>query len=354
MNDNTNRMSSSYEQLEIVKAGDIEGLVEQCLASDVNLLIYGEPGCGKSSIIESLAKQKDYYLVQLGCASLCEEMINGIPVRDTATNKVTYAMPEWLDRILKNHAEHPEKPQILFLDELTLAAPEVMNSIQILLTAGLIPTHPESPLPANVVIVSATNTAEDSNEGTELSRPLKTRFMSVRMTNSPAEYRAYLNTIVDDKLSNIKSVLGDRTGRFLDDVVNDLSEHWCDNTKFYGTNPRTIMNFLKMCNYVAGEKGELNPEEVSTISKRTTGHRLVTTSWVSAEAAEQALRTASIKASSTIIPDDSVINRMSEMELASLLNTIENSKVANVRAGIEAMIKINVRMKQLQREKERA
>ena len=347
MNENNNRMSSSYEQLEIVKAGDIEGLVEQCLASDVNLLIYGEPGCGKSSIIESLAKQQDYYLVQLGCASLCEEMINGIPVRDTATNKVTYAMPEWLDRILKNHKEHPEKAQILFLDELTLAAPEVMNSIQILLTAGLIPTHPENPLPDNVVIVSATNTAEDSNEGTELSRPLKTRFMSVRMTNSPAEYRAYLNTIVDEKLSNIKSVLGDRTERFLDDVIKDLSEYWCDDTKFYGTNPRTIMNFLKMCNYVAGTKGELTPEEVSTISKRTTGHRLVTTSWVSAEATEKAIREASIKASSTIIPDDSIMEKMSGVELENLRNTIEKSKVANTKAGIEALIKISVRIKRI-------
>ena len=342
MNDTSNRLSKSYEGLEIIKASEVPELVEQCLASDVNLLIYGEPGCGKSSIIESLAREKGLYLEQIGCASSCEEMINGIPVRDTVTNKVTYAMPEWLDRIQKNHAEHPEKPQILFLDELTLAAPEVMNSLQILLTARIIPTHPESPLPANVVIVAATNTAEDSTEGEELSRPLKTRFMSVRMTNSPADYKVYVKSIVETKLPNIKAVLGDRTDQFIEDVVNDLSEHWCDNTKFYGTNPR------KMCNYVAGVKGELDPAQVSTLSQRTTGHRLVTTSWVSKEATEHAIRQASLRASSTIIPADSVINSMNEAELESLRDTIENSKVANTNAGIEAMLKINVRITKLQ------
>ncbi len=348
MNDNENRLSKSYEGLEIVKASEVPELVEQCLASGVNLLIYGEPGCGKSSIIEAMAEEAGYELIELGAASMCEEMVNGIPARDVATNRITYAVPEWLERIMNIIKSDPSKKIILFLDEITLAAPEVKNSLQILLTARIVPTHPDMKLSDNVVIVAATNTAEDSTEGEELSRPLKTRFMSVRMTNSPADYKVYVKSIVDTKLPNIKAVLGDRTDRFIDDVINDLSEHWCDNTKFYGTNPRTIMNFLKMCNYVAGVKGELDPAQVSTLSQRTTGHRLATTSWVSKEATEQAIRAASIKASSTIIPADSVINSMGEAELASLLDTIENSKVANTNAGIEAMLKINVRINKLQ------
>lgn len=349
MNDSSNRMSSSYEQLEIIKASEVPELVAQCLASDVNLLIYGEPGCGKSSIIEELAKSAGYNLVQLGAASLCEEMINGIPARDTATNEITYAVPEWLARVISNHESEPDKPQILFIDELTLAAPEVMNSLQLLLTARAVPTHPDKKLPDNVVIVSATNTAEDSNEGCELSRPLKTRFMSVRMTNTPAEFKAYLKSIVDEKLPNIKAVLGDRTDQFIDDMIGDLSEHWCDNSKFYGTNPRTIMNALKMCNFVAGETGELDPSKVSSIAQRTTGHRLSTTNWVSHEAVVQAARTASIKNSSEIIPSDEVLQAMSAYELDCLAETIERSKIANTKAGIAASIKINLRKQQLER-----
>lgn len=352
MNNNSDRMSRSYEQLKIVKASDIPELVAKCLASDVNLLIYGEPGCGKSSIIEELAETAGYNLVQLGAASLCEEMINGIPARDTATNKITYAKPEWLDRIQSNYASDPTKPQILFIDELTLAAPEVMNSLQLLLTARAVPTHPNDKLPDNVVIVSATNTAEDSNEGSELSRPLKTRFMSVRMTNTPADFEAYLLSIVDTKLPNIKAVLGDRTEQFIHDVIDDLAGYWCDNSKFYGTNPRTIMNFLKMCNYTAGETGELTPTEVSSVAESTVGHRLSTTNWVSHEAQIAAARKAAVKASSEIIPGDEVLQAMSEFELKDLLETIENSKVATTKAGISAMCKINMLITRIERAKQ--
>ena len=42
-----NAVSNSYSELEIVKASDVPELIEQCLATSVNLLIYGEPGCGK-------------------------------------------------------------------------------------------------------------------------------------------------------------------------------------------------------------------------------------------------------------------------------------------------------------------
>ena len=352
MNDSSNRMSSSYEQLEIIKASEVPELVAQCLASDVNLLIYGEPGCGKSSIIEELAKSAGYNLVQLGAASLCEEMINGIPARDTATNEITYAVPEWLARVISNHESEPDKPQILFIDELTLAAPEVMNSLQLLLTARAVPTHPDKKLPDNVVIVSATNTAEDSNEGCELSRPLKTRFMSVRMTNSPADYESYVLSIMDEKLPNIKAVLGDRAEQLIRDMVEDLSGYWCDNSKFYGTNPRTIMNALKMLNYLAGEKGELTPQVVSSVVQRNTGHRLSTTNWVSHEAMSEAVRVASIKKSSEIIPSDEVIKNMSEYELNELVQTIERSKVANTKAGLSAMCKINIQISKLKRAKE--
>ena len=348
----SDRMSRSYEQLEIIKANEVPELVEQCLASGVNLLIYGEPGCGKSSIIEELADTAGYGLVELGAASMCEEMVNGIPARDTATNKITYAVPEWLERIINMHESEPDKKVILFIDELTLAAPEVKNSLQILLTARYVPTHPDKKLPDNVVIVSATNTAEDSTDGEELSRPLKTRFMSVRMTNTPADYKVYLKSIVEEKLPNIYAVLGDRTEQFIDDIINDLSEHWCDNSKFYGTNPRTIMNALKMCNYLAGQTSTLEPQQVSSVFQRNTGHRLSTTTWVSHEAVKEAARKASIRASSELIPSDEVLQAMSEYELSSLLETVEHSKLASTKAGVAAMLKINVLINQRKRQAE--
>lgn len=349
----SDRMSKSYEGLEIIKASEIPEQVEMCWKSGVNLLIYGEPGCGKSSIIEGLADKEGYTLIELGAASMCEEMVNGIPARDTATNRIVYAVPEWLERIMNIIKENPDAKIILFIDEITLADPAVKNALQILLTARIVPTHPDKKLPEkNVVIVAATNTAEDSTDGEELSRPLKTRFMSVRMTNTPADYKIYLKSIVEEKLPNIYAVLGDRTEQFIDDIIGDLSEHWCDNSKFYGTNPRTIMNALKMCNYLAGQTNTLEPQQVSSVFQRNTGHRLSTTTWVSHEAVKEAARKASIRASSELIPSDEVLQAMSEYELSSLLETVEHSKLAGTKAGIAAMLKINVLINQRKRQAE--
>lgn len=352
MNGN-DRMSKSYEGLEIIKASEIPEQVEMCWKSGVNLLIYGEPGCGKSSIIEELADKEGYTLIELGAASMCEEMVNGIPARDTATNRIIYAVPEWLERIMNIIKENPDAKIILFIDEITLADPAVKNALQILLTARIVPTHPDKKLPEkNVVIVAATNTAEDSTDGEELSRPLKTRFMSVRMTNSPADYEAYLLSIVEEKLPNIKAVLGDRTEQFIHDIIDDLAGYWCDNSKFYGTNPRTIMNALKMCNYLAGQTNTLEPQQVSSVFQRNTGHRLSTTNWVSHEAQIAAARKAAVKASSEIIPGDEVLQAMSEFELKDLLETIENSKIATTKAGISAMCKINMLITRIERAKQ--
>lgn len=345
-----NAVSNSYSELEIVKASDVPELIEQCSETSVNLLIYGEPGCGKSAIIEQLASTGDYFLVQLGAASLCEEMINGIPVHDAASNTIKYDKPDWLVRIQSNHKSDPTKKQILFIDELTLAKPEVSNSLQLLLTARAVPTHPSDVLPSNVVIVSATNTAEDTNEGCELSRPLKTRFMSVRMTNSPSEYREYIRTVQDKVMSNIKNVLGEqRFEQFIDDAISDFGEHWCDNSKFYGTNPRTIMNFFKVCDYKAKKDGEFTVATANAIAKRTTGHELVTTHWTSEERtiAKQSQTKLERK---DIYPTNSDLEAMTLDELVSVRTTIYNSPKARTMKAVDAICRINEQILKKQKE----
>lgn len=334
-----NAVSNSYSELEIVKASDVPELIEQCLATSVNLLIYGEPGCGKSAIIESMTNE--YNLVQLGAASLCEEMINGIPVHNAASNSIKYDKPDWLIQVQANFKSEPDKPQILFIDELTLARPEVANSLQLLLTARAVPTHPSDKLPDNVVIVSATNTAEDTSDGFELSRPLKTRFMSVRMTNSPSEYREYVRTIQSDVMGDLENVLGsERLNQFIDDAINDFSEHWCDNSKFYGTNPRTIMNFFKVCNYKAKKDGEFTVATASDIAKRTTGHELVTTHWTSEEQTRARQAQANVKRKD-IYPTNSDLEAMSLGELMSVRSMIERSPKSRTMKAIDAICRIN-------------
>lgn len=344
-NSNTNHLSNSYDELECVETTDIRNLIEQCLNCKMNLLIYGEPGCGKSQIIEGLAKDGSYNLVQLGAASLCEEAINGFPTKEDASTIVKYTMPEWLATIEANYTREPETPQILFIDELTLATPEVMNSLQILLTARALPMHASHKLPDNVVIVSATNTAEDSNEGNELSRPLKTRFMTVRMRNTPENYMQYILKLVEDGnlMQHIVQVLGeDKTRLFIEDSISDFRNFWCDNTRFYGTNPRTIMNYYNACNYVAKTTGNLTSDDARAIARRTVGHSIATTRW-ERFSQDQAAKTANTKPKS-LYPTEQELNAMSVQELSDLRDDISNSTKRNTATAITTLCKINARL----------
>ena len=346
-----NDVSNSYESLDVVKASEVPELVAQCLATGTNLLIYGEPGCGKSSIIQGMAANGDYYLVTLGAASLCEDTLNGIPVYDAKTKTTHYAVPEWLQTIYDNHEENPDKPQILFLDEMTLAMTEVKNGCQLLLTDRCVPTLPNMKLPDNVVIVSATNTAEDSSDGEDLSRPLKTRFMSVRMTNSPDEYKIYVQGIAEERFPHLKEVLGPRFNVFFDDVIDDMKEFWCDNTKFYGTNPRTLMNLFKTCDYIAGKNGMLTFNDANTVAKRTVGHRLTSANWTAGAPAKQT--PVKMATDNSLIPTDEALAMMTDGELEYTTRTISQSKIATTKAGIETMMKINVLRERKRLEAER-
>ena len=344
-----NSINNSYDELSIIKASDIRDLVGECLATKTNLLIYSEPGCGKSTIIEAMADE--YFVVQLGAASLCEEMINGIPVHNAATNTINYDKPDWLIRIQANFESDPNKPQILFIDELTLARPEVMNSLQLLLTARSVPTHPNDKLPDNVVIVSATNTAEDTTEGCELSRPLKTRFITVRMTNTPSDYKQYVMGIASDVMPDIEKLLGtERLEKFVSDTINDASEHWCDNTKFYGTNPRTLMNYFKVCNYRAKVAENFTPRMADEISKRTIGHGIVTTNWANLSG-ENVSKVVVPQERKDNLPTTQDILMITDVdELNALRRQILNSPKGTTKKAVEAVIKINQRVIELNKE----
>lgn len=342
---NSNAINKSYESLEIVTASQIPNLIEECLACKTNLLIYGEPGCGKSTIIEQYATDKGYNLVQLGAASLCEEMINGIPVHDATTNRVMFDKPDWLVKIQKFAKEHPNTPQMFEIDELTLARPEASNSLQMLLSARAVPTHPYDILPDNVVIVAATNTAEDTTEGWELSRPLKTRFMSVRMTNSPDQFKVFVKEKAD--LPHLRETLGDKFELFVDNIVEDFSEFWCDNTQFYGTNPRTIMNFLKSCDYMAFN-GTLTPANVASAAKRTTGHGTHTTEW--AGDAKPAMSREKVTRGK--YPTQAEIDAADAETLQAIRRSIETSTKSTSTQAIKTCLAITKRLRELEKENE--
>lgn len=336
---NNDRLKKSYENLSQVKAEDIPTLVEECLESQTNLLIYGEPGCGKSSIIESLADE-GYAVTTLSAATMCEEALFGIPVYDQATKTTPYAMPDWLIRVLDN--AKAGKKAVLFIDEINLANPIILNGLQIMLTDRMLTTQPDYRLPDDLVIVCAANSLADTTEGTELSRPLKTRFVTVRMVATPESFESYAMTQIDTKLPHLKAALGEEmTSQFVRDAITDFSEFWCDNTEFYGTNPRTIMNYFKTCDCCAKRQGNLTIADAKLRAERTVGHAVHTFNWAAGETTTRVR-----KAKDSLIPPIATIKTMPLVELVSLRETIMNSTKATTGQGIRALMAIDDAMKE--------
>lgn len=342
---NNERLNKSYENLAQVSANDIPMLVEECLETNINLLIYGEPGCGKSSIIEGLQEQ-GYEVITLSAATMCEEALFGIPVYDAATKTTPYAMPDWLKRVLELVEANPNVKIVLFIDEINLAVPIILNGLQIMLTDRVLTTQPDHKLPDNLVFVCAANTVADTTEGTELSRPLKTRFTTVRMMATPESFESYAMSILDDKLPNLKAVLGEEMAeQFIRDAVTDFAEFWCDNTEYYGTNPRTIMNYFKACDYVAKKNGELTKNDAKARAERTVGHAVHTFNWSIGETTTRVR-----KSKDSLIPPLSAIKAMPYKDLESLRDTIMNSTKATTSQGIRALMAISEAMKEADNE----
>jgi hypothetical protein len=137
-----------------------------CIAARVPFLLWGDPGEGKTSVVESAATHG--WHVETVIVSHHEPSdFAGLPVvgRD---GTVTLAPPAWAQRL----AAH-DGPSLAFFDEWTTAAPAVQ-------AAALRPlTHHEVGalrLPATVSFGAAANPADVATAGWELAAPTANRF----------------------------------------------------------------------------------------------------------------------------------------------------------------------------------
>ncbi len=130
----------------------------------VPVLLWGAPGIGKSSFIESLA-QDDYPVLTL-IASLHEPTdFSGLPV--AVDGKMRFLPPDWVESF-----ERSQKG-LLFLDEISTAPPAVQAALLRLVLERRVGQYE---LPKGVAIVAAANPVEEAAGGWELAPPLVNRF----------------------------------------------------------------------------------------------------------------------------------------------------------------------------------
>lgn len=139
-------------------------------------LLWGAPGEGKSSFVESLSRE-DFPVVTLIASIHDPTDFSGLPVHQNG--KVQFAPPEWV------FAFEPSGQGILFLDELTTAPPSVQAA---LLRVVLERKVGFRDLPKGVRVVAAANPPDIVTGGWELSPPLRNRFVHIQWELSGEDY----------------------------------------------------------------------------------------------------------------------------------------------------------------------
>ncbi|MET7656288.1 MULTISPECIES: MoxR family ATPase [unclassified Streptomyces] len=146
------------------------------VAADLPVLLWGEPGIGKTAALTQLAASLDLPLTTV-IASVHEPSdFSGLPVvgDDPAEQGVPMAPPDWAVRLVR------AGKGLLFLDELSTAPPAVQAALLRLVLERRIGSLQ---LPPGVRIVAAANPRSSAADGWELSPPLANRFVHLQWTH---------------------------------------------------------------------------------------------------------------------------------------------------------------------------
>ncbi|MET9880754.1 MoxR family ATPase [Actinacidiphila glaucinigra] len=146
------------------------------VAADLPVLLWGEPGIGKTAALTQLAVALDLPLTTV-IASVHEPSdFSGLPVvgDDPAEQGVPMAPPDWAVRLVRAGRG------LLFLDELSTAPPAVQAALLRLVLERRIGALR---LPPGVRIVAAANPRSSAADGWELSAPLANRFVHLQWTH---------------------------------------------------------------------------------------------------------------------------------------------------------------------------
>ncbi|MER6392538.1 MoxR family ATPase [Streptomyces sp. NPDC001523] len=140
------------------------------VAADLPVLLWGEPGIGKTAALTQLAASFDLPLTTV-IASVHEPTdFSGLPIvgEDPAANGVPMAPPQWAVELASAGRG------LLFFDELSTATPAVQAALLRVVLERKVGTLQ---LPPGVRIVAAANPRASAADGWELSPPLANRFV---------------------------------------------------------------------------------------------------------------------------------------------------------------------------------
>lgn len=151
-----------------------------------NVLLWGEPGIGKTSGVIALADELGWHNeVVIGSIRDATD-VGGLPLRTEAG--VVLAPPAWAVRIVEQ--EGRGRRSVLFLDELTTSPPSVQAAMLRVVMDRVVG---ERPLPHGTAVVAAANPPDLAADGYDLAPPLANRFCHL---DWPVDPRAWCEGLI--------------------------------------------------------------------------------------------------------------------------------------------------------------
>jgi hypothetical protein len=140
-------------------------------AMTASWMLHGRPGIGKTEVVQTLADRTGSMLFDLRLTTIEPQDLRGLPYYDHEAKKTVWYPPEDLP-------DDPARPTILFLDELTAAAPSLQPTVYGLLQERRVGRHV---LPASCFIVAAGNAIEDGAIAYEMGTALSDRLIHLNI-----------------------------------------------------------------------------------------------------------------------------------------------------------------------------
>jgi hypothetical protein len=173
------------------------------------VFIWGQPGIGKSSLVEEFAAQVGLECVTLLGTQLAAEDLIGVPriVGEGDRARSRFCPPESIAR---------DEPYVLFLDELNGSSHEVQKAFYSLILdrrLGNYRLHPES------VVIGAGNRSQDSAIVRPMSSALINRMAHIHLVSSPRDWLAWA------RRSNIHPWIIDYIGQRPDHLTTAPPRH---------------------------------------------------------------------------------------------------------------------------------
>lgn len=149
-----------------MKPSDLKNKLTDHVKENRPVMIYGEPGIGKSNITQQIADQLGYELLDVRAVLLDPTDIKGIPY--VVDGELRNSQPSIFPQI------KGKKPWLLFLDEIVLAPPSVQSALFQLVLDFQIGDYK---LPEDTRIIAAGNRQEDRSGANRMLSALSNRFI---------------------------------------------------------------------------------------------------------------------------------------------------------------------------------